>query len=165
MELKRARFNVKEIHSDLEQAAREEVLLEFRSRRLQILVATDILSRGIDIDNIDLVINYDVPNDGEDYVHRVGRTARAETDGMAYTFVSEKEQNKFSSIEQLIGTTVPKAQVPEQFGPTPEYAPRSKRSGGGGRKGRHFHPQQKRNNNGQQHRGSHGHRPPSGKAS
>ena len=84
--------------------------------------------------------------------------------GMAFTFVSEKEQNKFNSIEQLIGTTVPKAQVPEQFGPTPEYAPRSKRSGGGGRKGRHFH-QQKRNNNGQQHRGGHGHRPSSGKGS
>jgi superfamily II DNA/RNA helicase len=144
MELKRARFNVKEIHSDLEQSAREEVLLEFRSRRLQILVATDILSRGIDIDNIDLVVNYDVPNDGEDYVHRIGRTARAETDGMAFTFISEKEQNKFNSIEQLIGATVPKAAVPEQFGPTPEYAPRSKRSGGGGgghRKGRPFHPQ------------------------
>ncbi|HVU57216.1 MAG TPA: DEAD/DEAH box helicase [Puia sp.] len=170
MELKRARFNVKEIHSDLEQAAREEVLLEFRSRRLQILVATDILSRGIDIDSIDLVINYDVPNDGEDYVHRIGRTARAETDGMAYTFVSEKEQNKFNSIEQLIGMVVPKAQVPEQFGPAPEYAPRSRRSGGGGGnrkgKGRHFRPQQKKtNNNGQQHRGGHGHRPPSGQIS
>jgi superfamily II DNA/RNA helicase len=153
MDLKRARFNVKEIHSDLEQAGREEVLLEFRSRRLQILVATDILSRGIDIDNIDLVINYDVPNDGEDYIHRIGRTARAETDGMAYTFVSEKEQNKFNTIEQLLGSPVPKAAVPEQFGPAPEYNPRkSRRSGGGGggegnkggggnRNGRRFHPQ------------------------
>lgn len=151
MELKRGRFNVKEIHSDLDQSSREEVLLEFRSRRLQILVATDILSRGIDIDNIDLVINYDVPNDGEDYIHRIGRTARAETDGMAYTFVSEKEQNKFNVIEQLLGAPVPKAEVPEQFGPAPEYNPRKSRrsSGGGGgnrNNGRRFHPQQKNNN-------------------
>jgi len=168
MELKRSRFNVKEIHSDLEQAAREEVLLEFRSRRLQILVATDILSRGIDIDNIDLVINYDVPNDGEDYIHRIGRTARAETDGMAYTFVSEKEQNKFNTIEQLLGSPVPKAEVPEQFGPAPEYNPRkSRRPGGGGSghrregggkgNGRRFHPQQqRRNNNGQNNAGRQG---------
>lgn len=131
MELKRARFNVKEIHSDLEQSAREEVLLEFRSRRLPILVATDILSRGIDIDNIEMVINYDVPNDGEDYVHRIGRTARAETDGIAVTFISEKEQNKFHLIEDLLGQPVPKAAVPEQFGPAPEYKPRARRSGGG----------------------------------
>jgi superfamily II DNA/RNA helicase len=148
-DLKRARFNAKEIHSDLDQAAREEVLLEFRSRRLQILVATDILSRGIDIDNIDLVINYDVPNDGEDYVHRIGRTARAETDGMAYTFISEKEQNKFNAIEQLIGNEVPKVPVPEQFGAAPEYNPRkkSRRPGGGGGGHRRFRPQHQRKNN------------------
>lgn len=129
-DLKRSRFNAKEIHSDLDQAGREEVLLEFKSRRLPILVATDILSRGIDIDNIQAVINYDVPNDGEDYVHRIGRTARADTDGEAFTFVSEKEQNKFKVIEDLIGTPVPKAVVPEQFGPAPEYSPRSKGRGG-----------------------------------
>src|SRR3984893_8870788 len=116
MELKRSRFSVKEIHSDLDQAGREQTLLEFKSRRLPILVATDILSRGIDIDNIGLVINYDVPNDGEDYVHRIGRTARAETDGMAYTFISEKEQNKFRIIEELLGSPVNKMPVPEQFG-------------------------------------------------
>src|ERR1700749_1055181 len=125
-ELRRSKFNVKEIHSDLEQAEREQVLLEFRSRRLPILVATDILSRGIDIDNIEMVINYDVPNDGEDYIHRIGRTARAETDGVAITFVSEKEQNKFHRIEELLGTPVNKAAVPEQFGPPPAYSPRSK---------------------------------------
>lgn len=163
-DLKRAHFNAKEIHSDLDQAAREDVLLEFRSRRLQILVATDILSRGIDIDNIDLVINYDVPNDGEDYVHRIGRTARAETDGMAYTFISEKEQNKFNTIEQLIGTPVPKVPVPEQFGPAPEYNPRkkSRRSGGEGGGQRRFHPQhQRKNNTGGKGPGhGHGHRKP-----
>jgi superfamily II DNA/RNA helicase len=163
-DLRRARFNAKEIHSDLDQTAREEVLLEFRSRRLQILVATDILSRGIDIDNIDLVINYDVPNDGEDYVHRIGRTARAETDGMAYTFISEKEQNKFHTIEQLISTTVPKVPVPEQFGPAPEYNPRkSRRSGGGGGGGkRRFHPQHPpRKNNNQHNSGGKGRPSPS----
>ena len=138
MELKRGHFNVKEIHSDLDQSAREDVLLEFKSRRLPILVATDILSRGIDIDNIEMVINYDVPNDGEDYIHRIGRTARAETDGVAITFISEKEQNKFRIIEDLLGVPVKKAVVPEQFGSAPEYSPRSgksnsrRRSGGGG---------------------------------
>jgi superfamily II DNA/RNA helicase len=126
MELKRSRFNVKEIHSDLEQSAREDVLLEFKSRRLPILVATDILSRGIDIDNIEMVINYDVPNDGEDYIHRIGRTARAETDGIACTFISEKEQGKFRRIEELLGSPVKKAALPEGFGPAPEYAPRGK---------------------------------------
>ncbi|HEV2478515.1 MAG TPA: DEAD/DEAH box helicase [Puia sp.] len=125
-ELRRSKFNVKEIHSDLEQSEREQVLLEFRSQRLPILVATDILSRGIDIDNIEMVINYDVPNDGEDYIHRIGRTARAETDGVAYTFISEKEQNKFRGIEELLGSPVNKAAVPEQFGPAPEYSPRSR---------------------------------------
>ncbi len=134
MELKRSRFNVKEIHSDLDQAGREDVLVEFKSRRLPILVATDILSRGIDIDNIEMVINYDVPNDGEDYIHRIGRTARAETDGLAFTFISEKEQNKFRTIEDLLGGPVKKAEVPAEFGPAPEYSPRSgsRNRGGGG---------------------------------
>jgi ATP-dependent RNA helicase RhlE len=135
MELKRSRFSVAEIHSDLDQAGREQTLLEFKSRRLPILIATDILSRGIDIDNIDLVINYDVPNDGEDYIHRIGRTARAETDGMAITFISEKEQNKFRAIEDLLGTPVEKEEIPGQFGPGPEYNPRKGRSGGGGHGG------------------------------
>ncbi len=125
-ELKRNKFSADEIHSDLEQQSREKVLLDFKNKKLKILVATDILSRGIDIDNIDLVINYDVPNDGEDYIHRIGRTARAETDGIAYTFVGEREQNKFLSIEELLGTPVPKATVPEQFGKPPLYQPRKK---------------------------------------
>ncbi|MEJ7738812.1 MAG: DEAD/DEAH box helicase [Chitinophagaceae bacterium] len=123
-ELKRSGLSIEEIHSDLDQSAREQVLLDFKSRRLKILVATDILSRGIDIEDIDLVINYDVPHDGEDYIHRIGRTARAETDGMAYTFVGEKEQNKFMAIEELLGNPVPKAILPEHLGDTPHYAPR-----------------------------------------
>lgn len=120
-DLKRAKFLADEIHSDLDQTKREDVLIQFKSGRLPILVATDILSRGIDIDNIDLVINYDVPHDGEDYVHRIGRTARAEADGTAYTFVSVREQRKFSAIEKLIGKPVPRAQIPQEFGETPEF--------------------------------------------
>ena len=88
------------------------------------MIATDILSRGIDIDTIDLVINYDVPRDGEDYVHRIGRTARAEADGMAFTLVGEKEQNSFAAIESLIDKEVEKAIIPEEFGPVPAYNPR-----------------------------------------
>ena len=122
-ELTKTGLPVNEIHSDLEQEKREEVLMHFKSGRLQILVATDILSRGIDIDNIGLVLNYDVPHDGEDYVHRIGRTARAAADGTAITFISEKEQRKFASIEKLLGKPVPKAPVPEQFGEAPAYTP------------------------------------------
>ena len=120
-DLKRAGFNADEIHSDLEQDKREDVLSQFRSGRLTILIATDILSRGIDIDNIELVINFDVPHDGEDYVHRIGRTARAMADGTAITLVSTAEQRKFSAIEKLLGEPVPKGQVPEALGPVPEY--------------------------------------------
>ncbi|WP_207497086.1 DEAD/DEAH box helicase [Aridibaculum aurantiacum] len=120
--LKSAKLSVDEIHSDLEQDRREEVLAAFANRRLRILVATDILSRGIDIDNIELVINYEVPNDGEDYVHRIGRTARAQTDGVAITFVNELEQRKFQRIEELVGE-VEKPPVPADFGEAPAYEP------------------------------------------
>ncbi|MEN9598110.1 MAG: hypothetical protein RL596_421 [Bacteroidota bacterium] len=132
-DLKRAQFSVEEIHSDLLQEKREQVLLDFRNKKLSILVATDILSRGIDIEEIELVINYDVPNDGEDYIHRIGRTARAASTGTAYTLVSEAEQRKFAAIEQLLGESVTKAQVPEQFGETPNYAPQQR---GGGFRGK-----------------------------
>ena len=124
-DLKRGGFLADEIHSDLDQNMREQVLSNFVHGRIKILVATDILSRGIDIDNIDLVINYDVPNDGEDYVHRIGRTARAETKGTAYTLINEKEQQKFLQIEELLGKPVEKSPVPEHFGPTPAYQPSS----------------------------------------
>ncbi len=133
-ELKRIRINADEIHSDLEQEKREEVLSNFRSGRLPVLIATDILSRGIDIDSIDLVINYDVPHDGEDYVHRIGRTARAEADGTAYTLVSPKEHRKFAAIEKLLGKPVPRGMVPPELGPTPEYNPTAGRSHSPGRK-------------------------------
>lgn len=88
------------------------------------LVATDIVARGIDIDDIRLVINYDVPNDSEDYVHRIGRTARANNDGCAITFVSETEQSKFKQIENFLGKDIYKIPVPEELGEAPEYAPR-----------------------------------------
>ena len=131
-ELHRSGFSVGEIHSELEQLQREQVLSDFRAKRIKILVATDILSRGIDIDDIDLVINFDVPHDGEDYVHRIGRTARAAADGTAYTFISEQEQGKFARIEKLLGHAVTKAVVPESFGPTPAYDPKARSGGGGG---------------------------------
>ena len=133
-ELARSGFLIGEMHSDLEQAHREEVLGKFASKRIPILVATDILSRGIDIDTIDVVINFDVPHDGEDYIHRIGRTARAEQDGMAFTLVGEKEQNRFAAIEKLLGRLVEKAGMPRELGPFPAYQPgqkswKKKRSG------------------------------------
>ncbi len=126
-ELKNSGIDIAEIHSDLEQSEREEVLRRFTSKRLPVLVATDILSRGIDIDHIDLVLNFDTPHDGEDYIHRIGRTARAETDGTAYTFVNPKEQNKFASIESLLGHRIQKGKVPGHLGPVPSYHPRQQR--------------------------------------
>jgi superfamily II DNA/RNA helicase len=145
-ELKRAKLPVGVIHSDLEQQQREQVLLDFKSHKLKILVATDILSRGIDIEDIELVINYDVPHDGEDYVHRIGRTARAASKGTAYTFITEKEYHKFQRIEKLLDRVVEKLPVPAELGPAPDIAslsqmarPKKKRfkgksKGGGGNK-------------------------------
>lgn len=130
-DLKRAGLPVRAIHSDLTQDERENVLLSFRSRQTKILVATDILSRGIDIDNIGLVLNYDVPGDAEDYVHRVGRTARAESTGEAITFIGDKDQRRFGQIEKLIERIIPKTDLPEELGKGPAYEPDSRRSEGG----------------------------------
>jgi superfamily II DNA/RNA helicase len=123
-DLKRAGMNAEDIHSDLEQKERNKVLTDFKNRDLKILVATDIMSRGIDVEDIDLVINYDVPNDAEDYIHRIGRTARAASKGVAFTFINEQEQSKFSQIEALLGKQVDKAKLPEHIGAGPEYKPR-----------------------------------------
>jgi len=128
-DLKRANLPAGEIHSDLDQNEREQVLLNFRNHKLRILVATDILSRGIDIEDIDLVINYDVPHDAEDYVHRIGRTARAESDGIAITLINEREQNRFAAIERLIGIEVAKMSAPEELGEVPIYNPRTFKPG------------------------------------
>lgn len=142
--LKKKGFNAMPMHSDLEQAEREQVLLDFRNRKLRILVATNVVSRGIDIDDIDLVINYDVPQDPEDYVHRVGRTARASKTGQAITFISDKDMREFGRIERLIGYPVEKMPLPHGFGHGPEYKPDgarkagakgSRRGPGGGRRG------------------------------
>jgi ATP-dependent RNA helicase RhlE len=127
-ELRREGLPVKAIHSDLEQSEREAVLNLFRDRQVQNLVATDILARGIDIESISLVINYDVPNDAEDYIHRIGRTARAENKGVAITFVNEEDQQKFHRIEKLIGKTVTKYKIPAELGEAPRYEPEKKRS-------------------------------------
>ncbi|MBL6448999.1 DEAD/DEAH box helicase [Fulvivirga sp. 29W222] len=132
-ELKGLGFKAEDIHSDLDQNEREQVLRDFKNRKLNILVATDIMSRGIDIEDIELVINYDVPNDGEDYIHRIGRTARAASKGVAFTFINEKEQSKFLSIEELLGAPVPKGKVPESLGEAPVYQPKKRRNGGYGR--------------------------------
>jgi superfamily II DNA/RNA helicase len=124
--LNQANLVASEIHSDLDQKERERVLLSFKNKELNILVATDILSRGIDIEDIDLIINYDVPNDGEDYIHRIGRTARAEAEGVAITLINEKDQSRFYQIEKLLEKTVHKALVPAHLGKTPVYNPNRK---------------------------------------
>lgn len=105
--LLKAGFDVAAIHSDLEQAEREDRLSAFRNGKLKIVVATDVLSRGIDIKGIDLVINYDVPGDPEDYVHRIGRTGRAEAEGMAITFVNYRDRPKIYAIEKMMGREIP----------------------------------------------------------
>jgi ATP-dependent RNA helicase RhlE len=136
-ELKRLGLSVAAIHSDLEQNEREEVLRNFRNRSLKILVATDVLSRGIDIENISLVINFDVPGDAEDYVHRVGRTARAESKGEAITFITTEDMKRFNDIERLIGYEVEKGILPAEIGEGPAYnknAKFEKRKPGGGNK-------------------------------
>ena len=141
---KRMKLNVGEMHSDLDQAQRDVVMREFKSGRIDILVATDIVSRGIDIDDIRLVINYDAPRDCEDYVHRIGRTARAGAEGCAITFVAVDDQSRFAEIEEFIGREVHKLPLPEGLGDAPEYNPKKKSGRGktskgsrGGRKGGH----------------------------
>jgi superfamily II DNA/RNA helicase len=118
--LKSKNMNVGTISSDIEQDQREQVMLDYRNGKLDILVATDVLSRGIHVDGIDLVINYDVPHDAEDYVHRIGRTARAASIGAAITLVSSKDMVKLKRIEKLIGKPVPKIPVPERMMPKEE---------------------------------------------
>ena len=119
--LKRSGFPAKGMSSNLEQEQREEVLRGFRSKRTRILVATDVMSRGIDIKEIDMVINFDVPMNAEDYVHRVGRTARANTKGEAVTLVNEKDMNRMNRIERLIERKLDKQMPPEELGAGPEW--------------------------------------------
>ncbi|WP_024994734.1 DEAD/DEAH box helicase [Phocaeicola paurosaccharolyticus] len=138
--LKRMHLNVGEMHSDLDQSQRDSIMRDFKAGRINILVATDIVARGIDIDDIRTVINYDVPHDCEDYVHRIGRTARANNDGCAITFVSEKEQTKFYAIEKFVEKTIYKIPLPAGLEPI-EYKPGIKgdnRNGKSNFKKKHF---------------------------
>lgn len=129
--LKKAGFKATQgVSSNLEQEEREEVLRGFRSKRTRILVATDVMSRGIDIKEINLVINYDAPRDAEDYVHRIGRTARANTKGEAFTLINEKDMPKLARIERLIEAEIPKIDMPAELGAAPEW-----KSGGSGQSG------------------------------
>ena len=126
-ELRKNKINCCQMHSDLTQQERDEVMYEFKSGQKDVLVATDIVARGIDIDDISMVINYDVPHDAEDYVHRIGRTARADRDGMAITFVSDKDMYLFNAIESFLGKPVEKMDNPESVGKGPDYNSSSKR--------------------------------------
>jgi superfamily II DNA/RNA helicase len=131
--LKSMHINCDQMHSDLSQAERDEAMYRFKAGQTDVLVATDIVARGIDIDDIRLVINYDVPTDSEDYVHRIGRTARADRDGEAITFVSDTDIYRFQSIEHFLGKEVEKMPLPEGLGDAPEYVKRPKK--GNTRKG------------------------------
>lgn len=113
-------INARPMHSDLQQKERDEVMLDFRNGKVDVLVATDIVARGIDVDDIPLVINFDVPRDAEDYVHRIGRTARAANHGAAITLVSKEDQRYFSKIEQFLHKEIERISVPEELGETPQ---------------------------------------------
>ena len=136
-ELKHMHINCAPMHSDLSQAERDEVMYRFKAGQVDVLVATDIVARGIDIDDILMVINYDVPHDAEDYVHRIGRTARAQRDGVAITFVSEQDIRYFADIERFLEREIPKNTLPEGMGEGPEYKPTAPRKSSRGRGGRH----------------------------
>jgi superfamily II DNA/RNA helicase len=140
----RGNIPARAFHSDLEQAEREDILRAFKNKQLRILIGTDVLSRGIDVEGISMVINWDVPPDPEDYVHRIGRTARAETTGTAITFINEQDQRRFQSIETLIGREISKLPLPQALGEGPAYNPAAKRPGGhpgkNGRGKRKFRP-------------------------
>lgn len=129
--LKRMKHNVAEMHSDLTQPERDEVMRNFKNNHVDILVATDIVARGIDIDDITLVINYDVPHDAEDYVHRIGRTARANRDGRAITFVSVDEQRNFRLIEKFLEKSIDKETIPAELGEAPDYTGQRTKKGNG----------------------------------
>ena len=136
-ELKHMHINCAAMHSDLSQAERDDVMYRFKAGQVSVLIATDIVARGIDIDDILCVINYDIPRDAEDYVHRIGRTARAQRDGIAITMVSESDMRYFSDIERFLEREITKNAMPEELGAGPEYrtsAPHKSSRGRGGRR-------------------------------
>ena len=134
--LKKMHINCDQMHSDLSQQERDEVMYRFKAGQVDVLVATDIVARGIDIDDIRTVINYDVPHDAEDYVHRIGRTARADRDGEAITFISDADIYRFQQIEHFLGKEVEKIPLPEGIGEAPEYTKREKKRSNTRRHGR-----------------------------
>lgn len=136
--LSRSGFKAVGISSNLEQDRREQVLQDFRSKKIRILVATDVMSRGIDVKEINMVINYDVPHDAEDYVHRVGRTARASTKGEAITLINPRDMYKFAKIEKLIEKIIPKLVMPSEIGEAPAWNPEKDKSKPAGGKKRNF---------------------------
>ena len=144
-DLRRMNVNCGEMHSDLDQSQRDEIMYKFKSGQIDVLVATDIVARGIDIDDIEVVINYDVPHDAEDYVHRIGRTARANRNGRAITLVRGKEIGDFMQIEKFLERTVEKIPLPEGLGEAPEYKASERK------KGKYGH-----HRRGGQHAGKHG---------
>ncbi|GAD04423.1 DEAD/DEAH box helicase [Porphyromonas crevioricanis] len=127
--LKQRRYNATAMHSDLDQSVREQVIRDFKNRSIDILVATDIVARGIDVDNVTVVINYDIPRDPEDYVHRIGRTARNNESGLAITLVGESEQYEFSRIEEFLGKKLYQLPIPTHIGATPAYEPNKLKRG------------------------------------
>ena len=124
IKMRKMGIKLSQMHSDLTQEERNHVMQDFKAGRINLIVATDLISRGIDIDDIQLVINYDVPRDAEDYIHRVGRTARAGKEGRAVTLVSEEDQFYFGKIERFLGHKIPKLPLPEGLNEVPEYNPR-----------------------------------------
>jgi superfamily II DNA/RNA helicase len=142
--LKQKKFRVAAMHSDLEQEVRDQVMLDFKNNKIDILVATDIVARGIDIDHIELVVNYDVPRDPEDYIHRIGRTARANAQGRAITFVAVDDQERFQRIERFLGYEIRKELMPDDIGEAPAYNPVSRPAN---RRGKGFRNRRPSNNN------------------
>lgn len=134
--LRKKKYKVAEMHSDLDQKQRDDVILDFKAGKVNVIIATDIISRGIDIDNIETVINYDVPREAEEYIHRIGRTARVEREGTGITFINEKEIAKFKSIEKLLEKEVDKLSLPDGFKAGPSYilVPKRKKRKNYGRK-------------------------------
>lgn len=150
-ELRRMNLDIEAFHSDLKQEEREKLLLRFKNKQLSILIGTDVLSRGIDVEGIDLVVNFDVPPDPEDYIHRIGRTARAERTGTAITFVNRRDARRFKSIEELMERPVVQVDLPEALGPAPEDTSvrdrdSDRRAGRNSRNGRN-HDRKKRSSN------------------
>jgi superfamily II DNA/RNA helicase len=152
--LRSMHIDARAMHSDLEQKERDEVMLDFRNGKVDVLVATDIVSRGIDVDDVPLVINYDVPRDAEDYVHRIGRTARAENKGEAITLVSPEDKRFFNKIERFLQKVIDRVPLPAELGAAPDssvcslaaddHKPSSKRRKGGWHAGRNRKPKHNR---------------------